>query len=159
MKTMMLIWKLPLMVITRLFINLYILDHVVAQTNLKHMYWSFRQMLAHHTVNGCNMRTGDICGTGTISGPVLKIYRSSKLFCLSLDSRLLRISFGTFLEWKNSDYLRTFLKGASHLFGGWRFSHYSRNLSSRRCDGGLWRLPRNYFTCQIKILVYSVKKC
>ncbi|KAI8913316.1 hypothetical protein EDD86DRAFT_200265 [Gorgonomyces haynaldii] len=41
----------------------------VSQSNLKYMYWSFKQQLAHHTVNGCNMRTGDLCGTGTISGP------------------------------------------------------------------------------------------
>jgi len=33
------------------------------------MYWSFIQQLAHHTVNGCNARTGDLYGTGTISGP------------------------------------------------------------------------------------------
>ncbi len=26
-------------------------------------------MLAHHTITGCNMRVGDMCGTGTISGP------------------------------------------------------------------------------------------
>lgn len=44
-------------------------DKTVCRSNLKHLYWSFRQQLAHHTVNGCNMRTGDICGTGTISGP------------------------------------------------------------------------------------------
>jgi fumarylacetoacetase len=36
---------------------------------MKHLYWSIHQMLAHHTVNGCNMRIGDICATGTISGP------------------------------------------------------------------------------------------
>lgn len=33
------------------------------------MYWSFKQQLAHHTVNGCNTRTGDLMGSGTISGP------------------------------------------------------------------------------------------
>jgi len=33
------------------------------------MYWSLKQQLAHHTVNGCNTRPGDLCGTGTISGP------------------------------------------------------------------------------------------
>ena len=33
------------------------------------MYWTFKQQLAHHTVNGCNMRTGDLLATGTISGP------------------------------------------------------------------------------------------
>lgn len=33
-----------------------------------HMYWSVAQMIAHHTSNGCNLRPGDILGTGTISG-------------------------------------------------------------------------------------------
>jgi fumarylacetoacetase len=45
------------------------LDSTVCKSNLKYLYWSFAQQLAHHTINGCNMRTGDICGTGTISGP------------------------------------------------------------------------------------------
>jgi len=42
--------------------------HLVTETNVKWMYWSGRQMVAHHSVNGCVMRTGDILGTGTISG-------------------------------------------------------------------------------------------
>lgn len=33
-------------------------------------YWTLTQQLAHHTVNGCNLRPGDLLGTGTISGPV-----------------------------------------------------------------------------------------
>ena len=33
------------------------------------LYWSFAQMLAHHASNGCNMRPGDLLGSGTISGP------------------------------------------------------------------------------------------
>jgi fumarylacetoacetase len=33
------------------------------------MYWNIEQQLAHHTVNGCNMRCGDMLGSGTISGP------------------------------------------------------------------------------------------
>ncbi|KAI0236888.1 hypothetical protein L0F63_001287 [Massospora cicadina] len=33
-------------------------------------------MLAHHTVNGCNVRPGDLCGTGTISGPTEDSYGS-----------------------------------------------------------------------------------
>ncbi|KAJ1972123.1 hypothetical protein H4R35_004851 [Dimargaris xerosporica] len=41
----------------------------VCRSNLKHLYWSFKQQLAHHTVNGCNLNPGDLCGTGTISGP------------------------------------------------------------------------------------------
>ena len=40
----------------------------ICKSNLKYMYWSFAQQLAHHTVNGCNLRPGDLCGTGTISG-------------------------------------------------------------------------------------------
>ncbi|KAI9274391.1 fumarylacetoacetase [Phascolomyces articulosus] len=41
----------------------------VTLSNLKYMYWSVTQQLAHHTVNGCNMRVGDMGATGTISGP------------------------------------------------------------------------------------------
>lgn len=41
----------------------------VANSNLKHMYWNFRQQLVHHAVSGCPMNAGDLLGTGTISGP------------------------------------------------------------------------------------------
>ncbi|MEY4926068.1 MAG: hypothetical protein RI894_504 [Bacteroidota bacterium] len=41
---------------------------VVCQSNFKNMYWNMVQQLAHHTVNGCNMRIGDLCASGTISG-------------------------------------------------------------------------------------------
>jgi fumarylacetoacetase len=44
-------------------------ETVVSQTNFKYMYWSMTQQLAHQTVNGCNVRTGDLYGSGTISGP------------------------------------------------------------------------------------------
>jgi fumarylacetoacetase len=45
--------------------------HRVAISNARHMYWTVAQMIAHHTVNGCNLRSGDLLGTGTISGPDL----------------------------------------------------------------------------------------
>ena len=41
----------------------------VCRSNFKHMYWNMRQQLAHHTVNGCNIRGGDMITSGTISGP------------------------------------------------------------------------------------------
>jgi fumarylacetoacetase len=41
----------------------------ICRSNFRYMYWNMSQQLAHHTVNGCNMRTGDLCGSGTISGP------------------------------------------------------------------------------------------
>lgn len=40
------------------------------------MYWSMAQQLAHHTVNGCNIRGGDLIGSGTISGPTEGSYGS-----------------------------------------------------------------------------------
>ncbi len=41
----------------------------IGRSNFKHMYWNVRQQLAHHTINGCNIRIGDIMASGTISGP------------------------------------------------------------------------------------------
>jgi fumarylacetoacetase len=38
-------------------------------TNARHLYWSFGQMIAHHTSNGCNLQPGDLIASGTISGP------------------------------------------------------------------------------------------
>ncbi len=40
----------------------------VCRTNFKAMYWTMAQQLAHHTVSGCNVRIGDLMGSGTISG-------------------------------------------------------------------------------------------
>jgi fumarylacetoacetase len=40
----------------------------IAQSNLSNLYWSLTQQLAHHSVTGCNLRPGDLLGTGTISG-------------------------------------------------------------------------------------------
>ncbi len=48
----------------------------VSRSNFRHMYWSMAQQLAHHTVNGCNMNVGDICASGTISGPTPDSYGS-----------------------------------------------------------------------------------
>jgi fumarylacetoacetase len=42
---------------------------VVARTNMRHLYWSIAQQVAHLTVNGASLRTGDLLATGTISGP------------------------------------------------------------------------------------------
>jgi len=41
----------------------------VAKSNYKYMYWNMNQQLAHHSVNGCNIKAGDCMGSGTISGP------------------------------------------------------------------------------------------
>jgi len=41
----------------------------ISESNFKYMYWNMCQQLAHHTVNGCNVRVGDLLASGTISGP------------------------------------------------------------------------------------------
>ena len=45
--------------------------HRITLTNYRHAYWTIAQMVAHHTVNGCNLQPGDLFGTGTLSGPTL----------------------------------------------------------------------------------------
>jgi fumarylacetoacetase len=42
---------------------------LLSHSNLADAYWSLAQLVAHHTVNGCNLNPGDLLGTGTLSGP------------------------------------------------------------------------------------------
>ena len=44
-------------------------ETVVSNSNFKYMYWTMSQQLAHHTINGCRVNSGDMMGSGTISGP------------------------------------------------------------------------------------------
>jgi fumarylacetoacetase len=41
----------------------------ICRTSYRHAYWTIAQMVAHHTVNGCNLQPGDLFGSGTLSGP------------------------------------------------------------------------------------------
>ena len=41
----------------------------LSATSFRHQYWTIAQMLTQHTVGGCNLQSGDLLGTGTISGP------------------------------------------------------------------------------------------
>lgn len=41
----------------------------LSEGNARELYWSFAQMVAHHTSNGCNLRAGDLIASGTVSGP------------------------------------------------------------------------------------------
>lgn len=61
----------------------------IVHSNYKYMYWNMVQQLAHHTVNGCNIQTGDLYASGTISGPI-------------------RDSFGSMLEltWRGTEPLK-----------------------------------------------------
>lgn len=44
-------------------------EKVVCRSNHKYLYWNIAQQLVHHTINGCNIKTGDMYASGTISGP------------------------------------------------------------------------------------------
>ena len=48
----------------------------VSKSNFKYMYWTMAQQLAHHTINGCKVNSGDLMGSGTISGPTPDSYGS-----------------------------------------------------------------------------------
>ena len=50
--------------------------NTVCKSNFKYMYWSMKQQLAHHTVNGCNINVGDLYASGTISGKEPSSYGS-----------------------------------------------------------------------------------
>jgi fumarylacetoacetase len=41
----------------------------LSRGRLADLYWTFGQMFAHHTSNGCNLRPGDLIASGTVSGP------------------------------------------------------------------------------------------
>lgn len=50
--------------------------NLLTTSNFKFLYWSMAQQLTHHTSNGCNVRAGDLMGSGTISGPAKNSYGS-----------------------------------------------------------------------------------
>ena len=51
-------------------------ENLVCSSNMKYLYWNMFQQLAHQTVNGCNIRPGDMYASGTISGPTEDSYGS-----------------------------------------------------------------------------------
>ncbi len=69
-------------------------ENLICESNFKHMYWNMAQQLAHHTVNGCNIRCGDLMGSGTISGPTPDSY-GSMLELAWKGTKPLKLSDGT----------------------------------------------------------------
>jgi fumarylacetoacetase len=78
------------------------------QSNYRDAYWTVAQLVAHHTVSGCNLRSGDLFGSGTLSGP--QPDQGGSLLELSLGGkRPIALSNGeqrTFLEDGDSVILR-----------------------------------------------------
>ena len=51
-------------------------EKIVSRSNFKNIYWNMNQQLAHHTINGCNIKCGDLLATGTISGDEIESFGS-----------------------------------------------------------------------------------
>ena len=86
----------------------------LSRTSFRHAYWTLGQMVAHHTVNGCNLRPGDLLGTGTQSGPTPE--EAGSLLELSLGGKQpVRLPNGetrSFLEDGDAVILRAAAEGA-----------------------------------------------
>ncbi len=86
----------------------------LSRTSFRHAYWTLGQMVAHHTVNGCNLRPGDLLGTGTQSGPTPE--EAGSLLELSLGGKQpMRLPNGetrSFLEDGDAVILRAAAEGA-----------------------------------------------
>jgi len=82
----------------------------LSSTSFRHAYWTISQLVAHHTINGCDLRAGDLLGTGTQSGPTPG--EAGSLLELSAGgSRPILVG---------RDESRTFLEdGDSVIFRGW----------------------------------------
>lgn len=92
-------------------------DVIISRTNARYLYWSFAQMVAHHTVGGCNLNVGDVLATGTISGDSPGTY-GSLLELTENGKRPLHLS---------TDSARTFLEdGDTVTLRGWGFGHGHR---------------------------------
>ena len=92
-------------------------DQVISRVNARYLYWSFAQMITHHTVNGCNLNVGDVLATGTLSGPEPGSYGS-----------MLELSWnGTRPVHLPDESIRTFLQdGDLVTFRGWGLAHGRR---------------------------------
>jgi fumarylacetoacetase len=81
----------------------------LSSSSFRHSYWTVAQLIAHHTVNGCDLRAGDLLGTGTQSGPTPAEAGS-----------LLELSVGGSRPLSIGDEQRTFLEdGDAVIFRAW----------------------------------------
>jgi fumarylacetoacetase len=90
----------------------------LSRSNYADAYWTLAQLVAHHTVNGCNLSPGDLLGTGTLSGPD-PAEAASLIELTAGGKRSLKLSNGeerTFLEDGDS----IILKGYCHRQGARR---------------------------------------
>jgi fumarylacetoacetase len=99
---------------------------VLSRSSLADLYWTAAQMVTHHASNGCNLRPGDILGSGTISGPT----RSSRGCLLELTWR------GTEpLRLPNGEERRFLEDGDEVVLEGWCEREGFARVGFGRCTG------------------------
>jgi fumarylacetoacetase len=87
---------------------------VISRTNARHLYYSAAQQLAHHAISGCAMETGDLLGSGTISGA--QPGSQGSLLELTWNGRdPLSVGGRTFLQDGDSVTLRGWCEGAYRI--------------------------------------------
>ena len=98
----------------------------VSRTSFAAMYWTFAQMVAHHSSNGCPLRAGDLIGSGTVSGP-LKENRGCLLEVTWRGTEPLELPSGE---------TRRFLEdGDEVIFRGWCEAPGFRRIGLGECRG------------------------
>ncbi len=91
----------------------------ISESNFKNLYWSMSQQLAHHTVNGCNVRAGDLMASGSISGKLPENY-SSLLELTNVGKNPITLNDGTtrtFLQDGDNVIIRGYCKNDSVRIG------------------------------------------
>ena len=93
--------------------------HKMATSNLRYLYYSVPQTIAHHSVTGCNMSVGDMLGSGTISGPDQSQYGSMLELCWGGKNPIELPNGETrkFLEDGDSVILRGICQGEGYTIG------------------------------------------
>jgi len=93
--------------------------HLIATSNMKHLYFSVSQTIAHHSVTGCNMEVGDCLGTGTISGKEKHEFGSMFELCWG-GKEVVKLPNGEERKWLqdgDSVILRGVCKGNGYTIG------------------------------------------
>ena len=94
-------------------------DQLISSSNYNYLYWNMNQQIAHHTITGCNLRTGDLLASGTISGPG-KDNRGSMLELSWLWTEAIKLSNGDerkFLEDGDTVTLRGWCQSDGYRIG------------------------------------------
>jgi fumarylacetoacetase len=98
----------------------------ISRTSFRQMYWTLGQLVTHQASNGCNLRPGDLLGSGTVSGPA-KDERGCLLELTSRGSEPLTLPGGE---------TRTFLEaGDEVVMSGWCEANGAVRIGLGECRG------------------------